>query len=402
MPTPSEVAAVEPPSRHTVGELLRETRLSYGGEIERIAATLRIRAAYLKAIEDGQYDRLPGPVYALGFVRAYANHLGLDAEEAVRRFKQETAGFEISRDLNFPVPLSERSIPGGTMLLAALILAVCGYGLWYYVSTGAHIRADRVSAVPPEFSVTPQRNPGPQLSARSTAVARPAHAAAAGDAVPPPSTSQPSVEPKKTAAPPAAVQPATAPPPAAHTADRSGAPGPAASAAPSPPAAATAPSEAKEPTPAPSRPTPASSPAATVAVSGAASSNAASAVAESATNAAAPAASAKTPSTTSTATPASQPHVYGVTDGPSRILIRADKDSWVLISDGNQVVMQGILHPGDSVRVPNQPGLVLDTGNASGLEFEVDGKQAPAIGGRVQHHIALDPTRLMDGTAVSD
>src|SRR5579863_2227044 len=94
-----------PNRRRTVGQLLRQTRESYGSDIPRVAAALRIRGAYLEAIEEGQYDRLPGPVYALGFVRAYAVHLGLDGEEAVRRFKLEAEGFEAQRDLSFPVPL---------------------------------------------------------------------------------------------------------------------------------------------------------------------------------------------------------------------------------------------------------------------------------------------------------
>jgi cytoskeleton protein RodZ len=81
--------------RHTIGELLRETRQSYGGDIDRIAGTLRIKASYLTAIEESHYDKLPGPVYAQGFVRAYAVHLGLDGDEAIRRFKQEVDGFEV-------------------------------------------------------------------------------------------------------------------------------------------------------------------------------------------------------------------------------------------------------------------------------------------------------------------
>src|SRR5690348_3213474 len=100
-PEPAALEAEPAPTRpkHTIGALLRETRESYGGDVERIANALRVRAQYLVAIEEGRYDRLPAPVYALGFVRAYAIHLGLDGDEAVRRFKQEASGFEISRDL---------------------------------------------------------------------------------------------------------------------------------------------------------------------------------------------------------------------------------------------------------------------------------------------------------------
>src|SRR5271154_2469354 len=90
-PAPAEQT---PRPRHTIGALLRETRENYGGDIERIGAALRIRPAYLTALEEGRYDRLPAPVYALGFVRAYAIHMGLDGEEAVRRFKQEASGLK--------------------------------------------------------------------------------------------------------------------------------------------------------------------------------------------------------------------------------------------------------------------------------------------------------------------
>src|SRR5665213_1744553 len=150
---PEDEATPQPPAedvrpRHTVGALLRETRESYGGDIERIAAALRICAPYLVALEEDRYDRLPAPVYALGFVRAYAIHLGLDGEEAVRRFKQEASGFEIPRDLIFPVPLADRGIPRRPILAAAVLLLLVAYGAWYYLSSGSRARPERVSEVP--------------------------------------------------------------------------------------------------------------------------------------------------------------------------------------------------------------------------------------------------------------
>ena len=77
----------------------------------------------------------PGPTYAIGFVRAYADFLGLDAEAVLDRFKAEAAGVTARPDLALPVPLGERSLPGGALVLVALILALCGYGIWYYLST---------------------------------------------------------------------------------------------------------------------------------------------------------------------------------------------------------------------------------------------------------------------------
>ena len=159
-PSPSETrgtsaAAPSARPRDMVGDLLRRTREEQGGDIDTIAATLRIRAAYIAAIEQARYDRLPGPVYALGFVRSYANHLGLDGDEAVRRFKLEAAGLEQRRDLAFPMPLTPRSIPGGRMLLVAFVLAVCAYGIWHYLSTGDRTRPERVAAVPADLMPPP-------------------------------------------------------------------------------------------------------------------------------------------------------------------------------------------------------------------------------------------------------
>ena len=60
-------------------------------------------------------------------------------------------------DLAFPMPLGERSVPGGAMLLVALILALCGYGTWYYVSTSERSRPVRVIEVPPELAAAASR-----------------------------------------------------------------------------------------------------------------------------------------------------------------------------------------------------------------------------------------------------
>ncbi len=370
---PDANAMATHPARGTIGELLRETRQSYGGDVAQIAGTLRIRAAYLTAIEESRYDGLPAPVYALGFVRAYANHLGLDGDEAVRRFKQETVDFESPRGLSFPVPLAERSIPGGTMLLAALILAFCGYGLWYYVSTGERARPERVAAVPAELAkaIAPSVSPAP---------------------APPPATTTQAAAPDNAA--PVASAPAeavsTPSPPATPVAPAS----PAASAG--PPAGPLAPVVAPaQPTAAPSFPPPGVTilphPPAT-----------AETPASPPNDTARSAAAASQPDASATAAPADQGRVYGAVDAPSRIVIHARKESWIQIRDGEKIVAGRILHPGDSFRVPDRTGLVMDTGNGAGLDIEVDGVAAPSLGAAVRHNVMLEPGRLAAGTAIMD
>lgn len=382
---PAADAAAETGPRHTIGELLRETRLSFGGEIDRIAATLRIRAAYLTAIEESQYDKLPGPVYAQGFVRAYAVHLGLDGDEAIRRFKQEVDGFEVSRDLSFPVPLAERSIPGGTMLLAALILAICGYGLWYYVSTGDRARPERVSAVPSDIVAAAQQSPAPAPAA--TPASSPAPAPAATPTQPAAVAAAPAVAPSSSAPPPvAATTPAATPSPA------------------SPSPAPTAPPAVANAAPAPA--TPSTPPQAPTTTGAAPAASAAPPASPAATNApqvaSAPAADTTTSSTadTANASATAQPRVFGAPPNvPARIVIHAVKDSWVQLRNGDDVLMERILHPGDSVRVPDETGLSLKTGNGAGIELEIDGKLGKPLSGTVRT-LALDANRLSSGRPI--
>ena len=347
-----DAEAVPARPKHTIGALLRETRESYGGDVERIANALRIRAQYLVAIEEGRYDRLPAPVYALGFVRAYAIHLGLDGEEAVRRFKQEASGFEISRDLVFPVPLGERGIPHGRILAAAVLLLLAAYGAWYYLSSGGRVRPERVSAVP--ASLLPATLP--QGVSAAPAPAPSAVGPTTAPATPTGSTASP---PASTAAPDASPPPTISPPPSAEVAPQS------------------APMLKPPPGVAPLPPH---------------------------TEAAAPTQTAALPGSGAAVTPGpGDTHVFGVTDAPVRIVIRAQSDCWVKVRDQNgATVFQRLLKAGDVYRVPDQPGLQLFAGNAGGLAVTVDGHTAPPLTGQVRHDIRLDPAQLKAGTAVVD
>ena len=87
--TTAESSGVRGPG---VSDMLRSRRMSLGYELSEIAVALRIRLAYLEAIEQGRFGDLPGAAYANGFLRTYAEHLGLDPQLVLRRFKEETSG----------------------------------------------------------------------------------------------------------------------------------------------------------------------------------------------------------------------------------------------------------------------------------------------------------------------
>lgn len=153
----SENDAAMPSGPRSGGDWLRQRREARGLDLGDVAAVLRIKPRYLAALEAGRPDRLPGAAYAIGFVRAYAEHLGLDGGEVLRRFKQESTALAAKPDLVFPLPLGERSIPGGGMLLAAVILTICGYGAWYYLLGNNESSPQRVAEVP--IALLPQSLP---------------------------------------------------------------------------------------------------------------------------------------------------------------------------------------------------------------------------------------------------
>jgi cytoskeleton protein RodZ len=91
--------------------------------------------------------------------------------------------------------------------------------------------------------------------------------------------------------------------------------------------------------------------------------------------------------------------------GDSRIMLRASADSWVQIRDRQGgLVMTRVMAAGETYAVPSQEGQRLTTGNAGGLQIEVDGQAVAALGGpgQVVRNIALDPQKLRGAPAATN
>lgn len=73
-----------------IGSVLRAAREAQNVSLDDVSALLKIRSDHLQALENEDFDRLPGHVYAIGFIRTYATHLDLNAAELVTLFKNAT------------------------------------------------------------------------------------------------------------------------------------------------------------------------------------------------------------------------------------------------------------------------------------------------------------------------
>jgi cytoskeleton protein RodZ len=192
-----------------VGRLLCATRMRLGKDLQHIGQVLHIRYTYLVAIEDGRYEDLPGQAYAIGFVRAYADHLGLDGDEVVRRFKEESTGLRRKAALDFPIPTPDSGIPSGLSILAAALLGMAIYGVWYGFAG--------MSRTFPLVQEVPARLTGADAAPADAQPAAPEQTdEAAADTPQPPTSTTDATAPE---APPAdataTAQPAAAPPAAA-------------------------------------------------------------------------------------------------------------------------------------------------------------------------------------------
>lgn len=354
-----------------VGAALRARRMAHDLSVGDIASALRIRAPFLDAIEQARYDLLPGIPYAIGFVRSYAEYIGLNGNEMVARFKVEAAGIEQRTALTFPSPAPRGKVPGGGPLLVALLVAIGIAAGWYFWRDEVQDLAVRVAEVPQELLASARIGPNdlPRSLPPSPAAPAPAAPSSPGPSSLGPSSSAPSqseaasVPPPVTAGP---VPPQPALPPVAVPPRQPAQP---------PVASLDQPEDSPPPPPTSIGPNPPPLP----------------------------------PETDDTAAilpppppppPPAEGRVFGGQNADSRIVIRAKGESWVQIRDSdNQAILTRVLRAGDSYRVPNKSGLTMWTGNAGVLELVIDGQTAPSLGavGLVRRNVPLDVERLKAG-----
>lgn len=143
----------EPIKADSVGALLCAARMRLGGDLEEISRILRIRYSYMVAIEDGRHEDLPGPTYSSGFVRAYAEYLGLSGSEIVRRLHEESSVVAKTPRYKFPHPIGDSGLPNGVLLAIAAGLGMLVYGTWYTMSSGEDTPVDLIQEVPLRLSL---------------------------------------------------------------------------------------------------------------------------------------------------------------------------------------------------------------------------------------------------------
>lgn len=148
-----------------IGATLRDARNRRKVDLSQVEAATQIRVRYLQAMENEDWDVLPGDVYARGFIRTYASYLGLDGERLAGEYRRSSAGAGAAGGPRVPVAPAQsrpkRRFSGrawGILVTLGVIALLVALGL----SGG-----DDSSPGPVAGDEAPGRG-GPSTSARAT------------------------------------------------------------------------------------------------------------------------------------------------------------------------------------------------------------------------------------------
>lgn len=158
-----------------IGETLRETRMRRRIDMTEVETATKIRAKYLRALENEEWAALPGPTFVKSFLRTYAEYLGLDARALVDDYRQRFERAPGPQELTpFGPGLGAEGrrrrpprAPVGPVLLVVVVFAGLLAALYFLGISGD----DTESPAPPPRTDTPVAadTPTPTPTAKATA-----------------------------------------------------------------------------------------------------------------------------------------------------------------------------------------------------------------------------------------
>jgi transcriptional regulator with XRE-family HTH domain len=168
-----------------VGTFLQEARNRRKIDLSEVEAATRIRLRYLSAIENEEWDVLPGGVYTRGFIRTYASFLGLDGDRLVEEYREGVERWNRAQDeqVRSPGRAGAGGASGGrtgAAMAALAVLAVIGVAAVAVLAIpdgdggrgGGAGRGSAPAAAPRTAgsgTVSPQPRPKPGISVRLAA-----------------------------------------------------------------------------------------------------------------------------------------------------------------------------------------------------------------------------------------
>jgi cytoskeleton protein RodZ len=166
------------------GARLKRERQQRKIELDDISASTKISTRFLRALEEEQFDQLPGGIFNKGFVRAYAHHLGIDEGQAIADYLAAVAASQPQPQPELataPVPPlkpeeenhAAAEIPWGVLALALLVIAF-GFATWGFYSREKSVKPARVVSSTVHDPKTPAVSQGTASPSAPTPLPQPA------------------------------------------------------------------------------------------------------------------------------------------------------------------------------------------------------------------------------------
>ena len=176
-------------TKDTFGVSLKREREMRGVTLEEVSGATRIATRFLKAIEDEQWDQLPGGVFNRGFVRAVARYLGLDEENIVAEYTLAVGDRQTVPVWTGSPPAVTPDTPWLAWVIGAILVAALLAGTWFGTRKILERRAAKRAAQAASLSATsatpvaaPAQEPAPPAAAPPAADAPDVPSAGSGAA----------------------------------------------------------------------------------------------------------------------------------------------------------------------------------------------------------------------------
>lgn len=130
-----------------VGADLKAARERKDLKIDDVAKSIRISSVYIKAIEEGRFDDLPGEAYIVGFIKSYSKYLDLDQNTIFEQFKKESIRSQ-SLALEFPVTRYRENFPTKKIILSSLVIFIISYFVYIYFDDDGRKVVKNIEPIP--------------------------------------------------------------------------------------------------------------------------------------------------------------------------------------------------------------------------------------------------------------
>lgn len=145
------------------GALLREARKERHLSIDDVAESLRLSPRVLSALENEDYDALPGPTYIRGYMRSYAQFLGLPAQPLIDAFNARPEAAQ-RIEMTAPAPVRQITSSDAMVRLGTVLVAVIVFGLgvlWWAGQGDTGLRSPISTPGPTAIGALPAPEPEP-------------------------------------------------------------------------------------------------------------------------------------------------------------------------------------------------------------------------------------------------